>query len=77
MNPIPANLTPPAPGRNFSELLGGVRKTQILLGRDDVVYWYLIQLPLHRSAYASLGRVCTLRKVRTIRGCLGVLALMI
>ncbi len=31
---------------------------------DDVVYWYLIQKPLHRSAYASLGRVCTLRKVR-------------
>jgi len=30
--------------------------------RDDVVYGYLIQLPLHRSAYASLGRVCTLRK---------------
>ena len=44
--------------------------------RDDVVYWYLIQYPLHRSAYASLGRVCTLRKVPTIRGCLGGLALM-
>jgi len=29
------------------------------------------------SAYASLGRVCTLRKVRTIRGCLGGLALMV
>jgi hypothetical protein len=24
----------------------------------------------HRSGYASLGRVCNLRKVRTIRGCL-------
>ena len=22
--------------------------------RDDVVYWYLIQLPLHSSAYTSL-----------------------
>ena len=40
--------------------------------RDDVVYWYLIQEPLHRSVYASLGRVCTLRKVRTIRGCYAV-----
>ena len=39
--------------------------------RDDVVDWYLIQSPLHHSAYASLDRVCTLRKVQTIRGCLG------
>jgi hypothetical protein len=45
--------------------------------RDDVVYWYLIQQPLHSSAYTSLGRVCTLRKVPTIRGCLGGLALMV
>jgi hypothetical protein len=34
---------------------------------EVVVYWYLIQYPLHHSAFASLGRVCTLRKVRTIR----------
>ena len=38
---------------------------------------YLANQPLHRSGYASLGRVCTLRKVPTIRGCLGGLALMI
>ena len=44
---------------------------------DDVVYWYSIQYPLHHSGYASLGRVCTVRKVRTIRGCLEGLALMI
>jgi len=34
------------------------------------VYWYSIQSPLLRSGYASLGRVCTLRSVRTLRGCL-------
>jgi len=27
-----------------------------------VVYWYSIRSPLHRSGYASLGRVCTWRK---------------
>ena len=37
----------------------------------------LILEPLHRSGYASLGRVCTLGKVRTIRGSLEGLALMI
>ena len=31
----------------------------------------------YRSTYVSLGRLCTLRKVRTIRVCLGGLALMI
>jgi hypothetical protein len=34
-------------------------------------------IQLHSSAYVSLGRVCTLRKVRTIQGCLGGLSLMI
>jgi hypothetical protein len=29
-----------------------------------------VAISTHRSGYASLGRVCTLRKVRTIRGCL-------
>jgi hypothetical protein len=36
-----------------------------------------IIITLHCSAYTSLGRVCTLGKVRTIRGCLGGLALMV
>jgi hypothetical protein len=54
-----------------------IRSVVGLIDDDDIVYWYSIQEPLHRSGYASLGRVCTLRKVRTIRGCLQGLALMI
>ena len=48
------------------------------VGDDDMCCLLVLDsVPLHRSGYASLSRVCTFMKVRTIRGCLEGLALMV